>query len=1362
MLNSYPNPCFTRLALQLAGLATLTAVSSAASSTFIYTLSPGSGDLWSAGTNWDTPPASGATTQLTFVGNNATVLGDALVNASTDDVSGEFLLNVLDLQGTGPATGGASITVNAAPPATGLTLVTDLAAPIVNLNALAGASGLTYQIHPVLTLANDATFTGAGTGTFKFSGGINGPSLTLTKNGASQMSIGGTTTLESLLVGFNNGTPGTNGSGGKISAEAGSSLNVGTGTGAIRIGAINNGTSQTALGALDLSAASGFTANVTDFFVGVNFGGSTTTGEGALNLPVSSTITASTTFAVGRSAGNFNTPLATATIPANSATVINTPRMAIGQGKANGSFTVGGNSTFELNGISSVNGGRADLWIGHNDQTGSGAWASTADFGSGSFRGFLTALSIGRKAAASSGNATATVTFGNSDQNDFNLSTAGSPLVVGRFDAGSGGVATGTLTIGHLGSNSTITSTNNSTAILVGTSVGTASPLRAAGTLNLGPGTLTFNTTGAGIAGDLTVNPNNTSTVKFNGTTLVAGASTVGFIQNLTAARISDGGLTIANNSNITIPQGLSHDPAGVATDGGLTKDYPGVLTLSSTNTYTGNTTINGGSIFFAKTASLPGFATPGRLSIAENAGLGMNVGGADEFTLAQLETYRTDGTFDGSYHPLILDTANAPADLIYTSSLTQMGTFAKRGSRKLTLGNDVDMKGALDVGLNNNGGTLAIAAGKDFSLGLSDFSGLGAVNLGVATGATNSLGTLDASLADSFSMEVSTLRLGITTGAGTAGGNLSLPANSNITAHTDIVIADSNNTFNNVNSTITTAAGGTAQVRTPRLWIGHGKGRGFLTLGTGSTLDLAHLEGGRTAMEIGNNTANGGSGGWSGTANFGAGVFKGQLSSLLIGATTSTSASSSVVGNMTLSNSPLNHLNVEGTGTTVNIASYAGNSTGTVSGTLAVGNLDATSTINSTSNGTAILIATGGASGTSKAFGALNLGGGTLTLTTTGRGISGDPANSTNLSILSLDGITLRAGADSATWIEGLSRAEIRSGGVTFDTNGHGITFGQPLEHSTNGTLAVTLTNGGSGYTAVPTVTVVGGGGFGATAVATIASGAVTGVTLTNVQNYTSAPTLVFSGGNGTGAAATVAHTATQPAIDGGLTKKGAGSLFLDASHSYTGSTTVMEGELRLSAASLPDGSGVSIATGATLSLIHGAVDTVASLTLAGAPASIGIWGADGSGAPNTSPLITGTGRLNVLTGPGGADPYDTWASQITNPDDRDRADDPDHDGFSNELEYLFGTSPVAADGALVQATTVGSNLILRWNQLEAGGIYQLQESTTMVSPWPVSAIDPVLAADQGGAPANYDRMEAAVPIDGAKKFVRVSGVED
>jgi phage tail sheath protein FI len=75
-----------------------------------------------------------------------------------------------------------------------------------------------------------------------------------------------------------------------------------------------------------------------------------------------------------------------------------------------------------------------------------------------------------------------------------------------------------------------------------------------------------------------------------------------------------------------------------------------------------------------------------------------------------------------------------------------------------------------------------------------------------------------------------------------------------------------------------------------------------------------------------------------------------------------------------------------------------------------------------------------------------------------------------------------------------------------------------------TDGVASIALSEGGSGYTDVPTVTLTGGGGTGASARAVIDSdaGEVTEVIIENPgMGYTTAPTIAFSGGGGVGAAA-------------------------------------------------------------------------------------------------------------------------------------------------------------------------------------------------------------------------------------------------
>lgn len=81
-------------------------------------------------------------------------------------------------------------------------------------------------------------------------------------------------------------------------------------------------------------------------------------------------------------------------------------------------------------------------------------------------------------------------------------------------------------------------------------------------------------------------------------------------------------------------------------------------------------------------------------------------------------------------------------------------------------------------------------------------------------------------------------------------------------------------------------------------------------------------------------------------------------------------------------------------------------------------------------------------------------------------------------------------------------------------------------------GTIAVT--NGGSGYTSAPAVTISApneANGVQATAVATITANAVSFITLTEAgTGYTSAPTVTLSGGGGSGAAAVASYIAFKP----------------------------------------------------------------------------------------------------------------------------------------------------------------------------------------------------------------------------------------
>ena len=1046
---------------------------------FIYTPTNGLADLWSAGTDWTAAPLSAVDTRLTFVGTNTDVFADGLVNVNTDDVAGSFQLNLLDLQGTGSASGGATVTIASAAPATGLTLVSNGATtPIVNLNALAGTSGLTYDVTAPVTLANNTLFTGNGTAAFRFSGGLAGSTATLTKSGTSTLRLGGASTLGVLDLGINT-------AGGSLTVLSGGSLSIVNSTGNLRVGV--SGVATAASGTLDASAAASFTASVANVQIGLT-GNNNVSALGVLNLAASNDITASASFEVGNSGGAQNNVTSSVAAPANSSTIIRTPSFVIGASKSRGTFTLGAGATFDLTGIGTLSPttGRASFGVSSmNAGGGSGTYTGSVDVSAGLFRANLNGLFIGNNnTASSSSSSTGVLTLGANLANHLDIVGAGNVVVVGRQQVSTAtGVATGTLTIGGLDSTSSVTTTTaGATAILVGSAL-TAG--KAVGTLNLNGGTLSINTTGAAIGGSAL----GTSTVNFNGTTIRSLASSATWVSGLTTANVGAGGAKFDTNGfSNTISQPLLHDssldvPSPTA-DGGLTKSSNGTLTLSATNTYTGPTVVNGGILQAVKTASLPGYNVFGQISVFGSGGLGVNAGGAGEWTAADIETLRTNAFFSQT-PSLAIDTTNAVSGFTYGSAFNSRYSLTKAGANTLTLDTGATTLGSLNIGINGNGGTVALTAGQTVSVGTGSGENL---NIGVTSTTTAATGTLNILNAASFTANVANVIVGSAQNNGVTGlGTLNLPANSTITAGTSFVVGNSAGAFNNVTSAVTIEPGGTTTIQTPLLTIGGTKSRGTFTGGAGGLVTLTGTFGGRTALSIGRSAIEGGSGNWSGAANFTAGIFQAQLNSLVIGFTDAGTGSWTVDGSLLMSANPGNHIDISGAANPVQLGHWLSGAAATTGGGIAatglwtIGNLDATSSITATDNSTAILVGSGGVTGTQRATGTLNLNGGALTITTAGTAIGGDPLNTSNISTVSFNGTTLKAGLPSTSWISNLSNAIVSTGGAKFDTNGNDITIPQALNHdgalvgadggltkTGAGTLALTGVNGYNGPTAI------------------------------------------------------------------------------------------------------------------------------------------------------------------------------------------------------------------------------------------------------------------------------------------------------
>ena len=228
----------------------------------------------------------------------------------------------------------------------------------------------------------------------------------------------------------------------------------------------------------------------------------------------------------------------------------------------------------------------------------------------------------------------------------------------------------------------------------------------------------------------------------------LSGAGTITIAQSwVTGSQM----VNIGANDQTSVFSGVISNGYGTV---GITKTGAGSLTLTGTNSYTGTTTINQGTLQFAKELSLYNNTsanwTKANISVLSGATLALNVGGTGEFTAGDLDTLQTNlktsinnnGLRAGS--ALGLDTSNAGGSFTYNTAITNStGTgggavgLTKLGTGTLILGGDNTYSGPTTV----SNGTLNVSG---------DYKGSGAVmiNAGGAliNGAKSGTGVLTVS----------------------------------------------------------------------------------------------------------------------------------------------------------------------------------------------------------------------------------------------------------------------------------------------------------------------------------------------------------------------------------------------------------------------------------------------------------------------------------------------------------------------------------------------------------------------------------------------------------------------------------------
>jgi fibronectin-binding autotransporter adhesin len=581
--------------------------------------------------------------------------------------------------------------------------------------ALSGAGSLTKTGSGTLSLTGTSSYTGGtvvaggtliGTtaslqGHIASNGGVvfvqNGGVFNGTLSGTGSLGVTGTGTL--FLNGGNSYSGGTNVSGGGT-ISIGDDTALGAATGGVMLG------DATTSGTLSFRSGSQFSSGRTFTFGGggaildtagasnigltgslTGVGSLTKTGSGTLLLTGANSYTGGTIVSGGTLMGT------TATLQGN---IINNARVMFAQNN-NGTFggTMSGTGGLAYIGTGTLSLNAGNSYAGGTTVTGGGTISIGADSALGAAAGRVAlgdAISTGTLSfrPGSVFSSSRSFVFGSGGAI---LDTAGtSSITLNGALSGTGGltkIGTGTLTIGgattYTGPTSilagvlragavNVLNSNAALAISDGTSMDlngfsqTVASLSGAGGLALGAGTLTTGGDGT----DTTFS----GTMSGSGGLVKLGAGTL----TLQGANSYSGGTTVSGGTllgNTTSLQGNILNDALVVFDqtpdgtyagsmsgtGALAKLGAGVLTLTGANSYTGGTIINGGSVIGTAT-SLQGL-------IMNNASL--TFGGAD--------------------------------DAMFQGMLAGKGAFTKTGAGTLTLNGTNPLTGAFNV----QQGTLAI-----------------------------------------------------------------------------------------------------------------------------------------------------------------------------------------------------------------------------------------------------------------------------------------------------------------------------------------------------------------------------------------------------------------------------------------------------------------------------------------------------------------------------------------------------------------------------------------------------------------------------------------------------------------------------
>ena len=931
---------------------------------------------------------------------------------------------------------------------------------------------------------------------------------------------GGTLAIRQVVSTTNNGTRTFNFNGGTLKATGtvtgtgnAAFFNLGTGTANANVrnnGAIinSNGFDVTIGQALGHSNVGG--DNAID-------GGLTKQGAGTLTLSGVNTYTGATTINAGTlqlsGTGDVNTSSgivvngATAKLLQTSATAISTP-VALTNG------TLGGNTTVNTVTVGAGTGGIVSNGLGGTD-------TSTLTIGSLTYSGAGAINLITSNSTSGPLLATTTLNTTGANSVSLNLTNAGGlwtnpsySLVSYSTLGGTGFAGLQVGTVALLGGRQTATLSNSGSEISV--TIGGVLPVWSGsvdGTWTAGPVANWKNLNGGA------------ATNFVNGDAVLLDDTATGTTNlQITGATVTP---TATKFSNSSLDYSVSSSGGfGIGGTGNLVKEGTAALTLNTANTYSGGTSLNGGTLNVNNASAIG----TGALTVADGTTIDNTSGGAITLSTNNAQTWNGNITFGGT-KALNMGTG--------TVSLTGNRLVTVNGTAPVTLGGVIS--GAFSL-TKNGTGTLTLA-------GANTYSG----------GTTISAGTLNL------------------TGALPAGAIILNPASDGTaTFSTSGTIALANGNLINAGSVfggtgILNVTGGTISGGNQDIRAGNG-GYGVVNVTGGSVTPGAYLVaglGGAGSAGIWN--ISGGTvqtvANTSGTLGATAGTF-GLANVTGTGSYTSTGNTANGTSGIFVGEAGNGVLNVSGGGslTLGGIVTSAGLDIGrnNVAASSGVVNLGTGGTI------TTNIVRHSGAA----ASGIFNFHGGTLKAAT-GIANTGTTAGTGNSFMGGLTGAyvygeggTIDNNAQNITITQALL-APTLSGATSISTSGFTTT---------------------TGFTTAPLVSITGGTGTGMTANAVVdGSGNLTGFVVTNPgSGYTPGDTITVAlngGGYGTVTSSDTAVTLGAN-TSGGLTFTGTGTTTLPTANTYTGTTNLSAGKLLLTntTGSATGTGAVNVATGTTL----------------------------------------------------------------------------------------------------------------------------------------------------------------------------------